>query len=99
MSKEYPCVYWNEGKCKKFSDDEVISWCVEGPCEYQTLSIADRIRAMDDEELYFWAKKQISCGSDFFPCGMVCDGACKAWDEEECNTRIMAWLKQTAEVE
>ena len=51
MSKDYPCVYWNDGKCKKFSDDKVTSWCVEGPCVEQILSNADRIRAMSDEEL------------------------------------------------
>ena len=50
MSKEYPCVHWNNGKCKKFSDDNVTSWCVESPCEEQQPSNADRIRAMSDEE-------------------------------------------------
>ena len=51
MSKDYPCVYWNDGKCKKFSDDIVTSWCVEGPCTSETPSNADRIRSMSDEEL------------------------------------------------
>ena len=51
MSIEYPCVHFDKGKCKKFSDDKVTSWCVEGPCVEQILSNADRIRAMSDEEL------------------------------------------------
>ena len=51
MSKDYPCIYWNDGKCKKFSDDKVTSWCVWSPCASQTPSNADRIRAMSDEEL------------------------------------------------
>ena len=51
MSIEYPCVHFDKGKCKKFSDDKVTSWCVEGPCIEQMLSNADRIRAMSDEEL------------------------------------------------
>jgi hypothetical protein len=51
MSKEYPCVHWHEGKCKKFSDETVVSWCVESPCEDQLLSNADRIRAMTDKEM------------------------------------------------
>ena len=51
MSKDYPCVYWNDGKCKKFSDDKVTSWCVWSPCASQTPSNADRIRSMSDEEL------------------------------------------------
>ena len=51
MSKNYPCVYWNDGKCKKFSDDKVTSWCVFSPCASQTPTNADRIRSMSDEEL------------------------------------------------
>ena len=51
MSKDYPCIYWNDGKCKKFSDDKVTSWCVWSPCASQTPSNADRIRQMSDEEL------------------------------------------------
>ena len=51
MSIEYPCVHFDKGKCKKFSDNKVTSWCVEGPCGEQMLSNADRIRAMSDEEL------------------------------------------------
>ena len=51
MSKDYPCVHWDKGKCKKFSDDKVTSWCVWGPCASQTPTNADRIRSMNDEEL------------------------------------------------
>ena len=54
MSKDYPCVYWNNGKCKKFSDDDITSWCVWNPCDSQTPSNADRIRSMSDEELALW---------------------------------------------
>ena len=54
MSKDYPCVYWNDGKCKKFSDDDITSWCVWNPCDSQTPSNADRIRSMTDEELALW---------------------------------------------
>ena len=52
MSREYPCIYFEkDGKCRKFSDDNTWSYCVMGPCQEQTLSNADRIRAMSDEEL------------------------------------------------
>ena len=51
MSTYYPCMYWSDGMCKKFSDDKVTSWCVEGPCGDQMPSNADKIRAMTDEEL------------------------------------------------
>lgn len=55
MSRLYPCVYCTEdGYCKKFSDKEVTSWCVQSPCKYEKPSNADRIRSMTDEELAYW---------------------------------------------
>lgn len=55
MSMEYPCIYFEKnGRCRKFSDDTAVSYCVMGPCPEQTLSNADRIRAMSDEELAKW---------------------------------------------
>ncbi len=51
MSREYPCVYYDNEKCKKFSEDGITSYCVLGPCSHETPSNADRIRAMSDEEL------------------------------------------------
>ena len=52
MSRLYPCVYCTEdGYCKKFSDEEVVSWCVQSPCKDEKPSNADRIRSMSDEEL------------------------------------------------
>lgn len=47
----YPCVYHDNGKCQKFSDDTYNAWCINGPCEDQVLSNADHIRSMTDEEL------------------------------------------------
>ena len=54
MSLDYPCVYQDKGKCKKFSDDDITSWCVWNPCYSQTPSNADKIRSMTDEELALW---------------------------------------------
>ena len=51
MSLEYPCVHFVDGTCKKFSDEEVTSYCVKSPCEDQEVSKGDRIRAMSDDEL------------------------------------------------
>lgn len=52
MSAEYPCIYFEkDGKCRKFSDDTYISYCVMGPCPEQKLSNADRIRTMSDEDM------------------------------------------------
>ncbi len=46
------CIYKTaNGMCKKYSDDMVVSWCVEGPCADMRPSNADRIRAMTDEEM------------------------------------------------
>lgn len=60
MSMEYPCVYFEkDGKCRKFSDDTAISYCVMGPCPEQKLSNADRIRSMSDEELVDWAINKV----------------------------------------
>ena len=72
MSIEYPCVYWSDGMCKKFSDDKVTSFCVEGPCGDQMQSNADRIRAMSDEELAAWmsecnAYREYAIASQWLP--------------------------------
>lgn len=87
MSKEYPCIhYYDDGKCKYFSDDEVTSYCVKGPCGAQVLSNADRIRSMSDEEL------ALKLGIEQCPDNekwRICDGDCeKCW---------LDWLKQPAE--
>ena len=51
MSLEYPCVYFENEHCRLFSDDDVDSWCVMGPCSHEKMSNGDRYRAMSDEEL------------------------------------------------
>ena len=52
MSKEHPCVHYGKnGVCRKFSDDEVVSYCVLGPCDDETPSRGDWIRAMSDEDM------------------------------------------------
>ena len=99
MSMEYPCVYFEKyGKCRKFSDDTVISYCVMGPYQEQTLSNADRIRAMSDEELAIeMCQRSIST-----ICDIVCQGGCKAiatlnkTGNEVCKEIIKKWLKQPA---
>ena len=68
MSMEYPCIYFEkDGKCRKFSDNTAISYCVMGPCPEQKLSNADRIRAMTDEELAeFLAEEQFRIANTVF---------------------------------
>lgn len=80
MSIEYPCVYWSDGLCKKFSDDKSISYCVEGPCGDQMQSNADKIRAMSDEEL----KEFICSNSQCKFCKFEGWGRCE----------LLEWLQQ-----
>ena len=86
MSRLYPCVYCTEdGYCKKYSDDEVTSWCVQGPCKDVKPSNADRIRAMTDMEL---AKElsRIHGTCDWCPMHDDCDG-------ENCDGQLLDWLR------
>lgn len=88
MSIEYPCVYWDKGKCKKFADDKVTSWCVEGPCGDQMPSNADKIRAMSDEELADLIQREVGYCA---PTG-YCEKA-----SNDCKACWLDWLKQSAE--
>ena len=92
MSMEYPCIYFEkDGKCRKFSDDTVISYCVMGPCSEQKLSNADRIRAMSDEELAKFIATPCQCEvrpkrDGFRECG-----------NDLCLQYLLKWLQQPAE--
>ena len=83
MSMEYPCIYFEkDGKCRKFSDNTAISYCVMGSCPEQKLSNADRIRGMTDEELADWAiNKAPSIGKRY----------------TDSRLGLLDWLKQPAE--
>ena len=83
MSIKYPCIYWDNGLCKKFSDDKSTSWCVEGPCGDQMPSNADKIRAMSDEEL----KEFICSNSQCRFCKFERWGRCE----------LLEWLQQPCE--
>lgn len=67
-------------------------------CVCVSITNGDHIRAMSDEELAAWARKQIGCGLEFFPCGVVCEGKCNSFDDETCRAKIMEWLQRPAEV-
>lgn len=46
------CIYkTDDGKCKKFSDDKITSYCVNAPCEHEKLSNYDKIKSMSVEEI------------------------------------------------
>ena len=94
MSREYPCVYFEkDGVCRKFSDDKILSYCVIRPCPEQTLSNADRIRAMSDEEMAEFLCHFRSDDAAEYACSR-----CKA--EPYCRSGhngMIDWLQQPAE--
>ena len=93
MSSEYPCIYFEkDGKCRKFSDDTVISYCVMGPCSEQKLSNADRIRDMSDEELAeFLAEEQYRIAN------VVFQTVGYGLEKQAIYARRLDWLQQPAE--
>lgn len=95
MSMEYPCVYFEkDGKCRKFSDDTAISYCVMGPCPEQKLSNADHIRAMSDEEL---AKSRVIDYEEYPGAYLAIDCEKVFYSEEEAIAAELEWLQQPAE--
>ena len=96
MSTECPCIYFEkDGKCRKFSDDTAISYCVMGPCPEQTLSNADRIRAMSDEELSEFISRIESGDFGQQVYGKTFCDMCKG--QYECDDCRLWWLQQPAE--
>lgn len=94
MSMEYPCVYFEKnGRCRKFSDDTAVSYCVMGPCPEQTLSNADRLRAMSDEDLAEFLSDFKDCAGDCLVGRGVkdCSGICAT------RETLKMWLKQLSE--
>ena len=90
MSIEYPCVHWDKGKCKKFSDDKVTSWCVWSPCASQTPTNADRIRAMSDAQLV----QMLTIGRGGFSCSKCAESEDCG---QNCEVQCLKWLQQPAE--
>ena len=87
MSREYPCVYFDSGKCRKFEVPGYVDYCVLGPCSHETPSNADRIRAMSDEELAKFLDDSNSMGC-----------VCPTKDcEATCIKCIVSWLQQPVE--
>lgn len=96
MSHKYPCVYYDNGKCQKFSDDRYTAWCDFDSCESRTPSNGDRIRAMSDEEL---VKLRYSTAP--IHCQQKEPTLCKRsrWINglSPCEQCYLEWLKRPAE--
>lgn len=95
MSREYPCVYYDNQKCTLHPEPGYTDWCVLGPCSHETPSNADHIRSMTDEEL-----------AKFLECFGVCH-YCPEHErlenepllrgercDEDCEKHMLDWLKQ-----
>ena len=76
MSKKYPCVYYDNEKCKKFSGDGVTSWCVLGPCGEQVLSNADYMVYMIHEGD---VGGLVAMWEEIFEDGVPCDDYMRWW--------------------
>ena len=90
MSLECACVHYNNGRCKKFTDDKHTSWCnAEGFCKYIEPSNADRIRDMSDEELAW----------ELMTWRMETEAKHHGVESNYPNTQatILEWLKQPAD--
>lgn len=96
MSHKYPCIYYDNGKCQKFSDDHYTAWCDFDSCESRTPSNGDRIRVMSDEELmrlhygggipHCKAKKPVACEMSKWVNGL-----------SPCEQCYLDWLRKPAE--
>lgn len=86
------CVHrTKDGKCLKHSDNNVLSFCVDGPCPDEVQTNADRIRAMTDEELATMLKEYKDCGKR---CIMSSGKHCYQICEE--TSVLLKWLQQPA---
>ena len=96
MSREYPCVYYDNQKCTLHPEPGYTDWCVLGPCSHETPSNADHIRAMTDEELCSVAqilvRNDVCLNPSHGSCkGCAFDAFCSAVHFEE---DVLEWLKQ-----
>ncbi len=88
MSREYPCVYYKNGECRKFYTSDNIHRCVLGPCKYQTPTNADRIRSLSDEELINFFELEVNaCPPDTYEYKW-CD------TDDDCKRCWLEWLQQ-----
>ena len=98
MSKEYPCIYFEEdGLCRKFADGRGKVYCAMEQCPHQKESNADKFRAMSDEELAHMIIR-------FEPCTDIClneyeNGRISEQCDKKCFERALKWLQQPCEGE
>lgn len=80
-----------DGIYQLFSSDDVIPYCVEGPCDYEANTNADKIRSMSDEELAKFLAEESGYMCKLCPLeGPYCEGLM-------CKEMTLIWLKQPME--
>ena len=93
--------YWCNGLKAICERDRKCIGCkaANGKGGKYVITNAERIRAMSDEELVDFFHRQIGCGIDFVPCGVVCFGKkdCPCYTTEDCKKKIANWLKEPVE--
>ena len=88
MSNKYPCIYYDNGKCQKFSDNQYNAWCDFDNCESRTPSNVDHIRAMSDEEIAEWL-------TDFVELVLEANGLCDKYTiSKDFAANVLKSLKQ-----
>ena len=86
------CVYkTKDGICQLFSSDDVIFYCVEGPCDYEANTNADKIRSMSDEEL---AEFLVEGNEDICKLCPLDGTYCPS---SICKDILLVWLRQPME--
>lgn len=94
MSLEMACAYYENMKCKKDEEPGYVNWCVLGPCARQTPSMADKIRAMTDEDLAHFLHGFCENQEHCYFCPLY-DKACGGVDSTA--EQWLDWLKRPAE--
>ena len=79
-----------DGRCMKFTTDEVRSWCVDGPCEYAIPSNGDHFRSMTDEDLAKFLSNVMDC--NICPNYYSCEDH-TGFADESCEGMMLDWLQ------
>lgn len=103
MSREFPCVYELDGKCKRYEEVGVMSWCSgDLKCGGRKPSRGDTIRAMSDLELAMHLVRMVDgCGElrycrDLEKCGEDLN-ADREIPLERCAGCMLKWLQAAEE--
>ena len=97
MNIDCSCVYFRKAECTHYKRPEKECWfLINGKCNPNRKTNADRIRAMSDEELL----QVLGMFVDENLFDLICNNPKRTTVcDSNCVKCISEWLKQTAEVE